>query len=147
MESLLIEELKKEEQSLLARLSTVRDTLAVYTKGRLHAEPEIQSPSLPPGAPPLDGLRIRDAVNVYLNWCRDNGRERITLGELEKAILSYHVTTFRGTPLKDTKFPWKTLTNSLGSPENKDAWVIEKRSDHHQRGDLIGLKTQRRTTA
>jgi hypothetical protein len=110
-------------------------------QGRLRVEPPaMQSPAIPAGAPSLDGLRIRDAVSAYLKFCRDNGRQQITLGELERAMLSYNVTTFRGSPLQNTKFPWKTLTNSLGSPENKDTWEIAKRSDHYQRGDLIGLK-------
>ena len=136
-----IEGLEREERALMLRLAAIRQTLEVY---RSHSEPEPVVPTLPPGAPSLDGLRIRDAVSAYLNFCRDNGREQITLGEIEKALLSYHVTTFRGAPLSGTKFPWKTIANSLGSPENQDVWEIQKRSDHYQRGDLIGLKSPKK---
>ena len=147
MDMPLVEELKKEERALTSRLDAVKTLLAVY-QGRTPAEPVAESPTIPPGAPSLDGLRIRDAVSVYLGFCRDNGREQITLGELHKALLSFQVTTFRGTLLNSDliKHKWKTICNSLGSPENREVWEIQKRSDHYQHGDLIGLKSQRITT-
>jgi hypothetical protein len=138
-----IEGLEREERALLLRLTAIRQTLEVY---RSHSEPvPVAESPIPPGAPSLDGLRIRDAITVYLEFCRDEGRDQITLGELAKALLSFQVTTFRGTLLNSDliKHKWKTICNSLGSPENKDTWEIQKHSDHYQRADLIGLKVQK----
>jgi|SRR5271166_5529985 len=142
----IVEQLEKEEKALLAKLAGVRAALEAY-KGR-PAEPVVSAVLLPPGAPALDGLRIRDGINVYLNWCRDNGRDRITLAELEKVLLSSRVVSFRGQPIGEMKYPFKTLTNILGSPNNQETWIVEMHSqEHYQRADTIGLKAPKRKPA
>jgi hypothetical protein len=140
-----IRELKERECFLLVELQAVRASIDVYAKaqrkGLSPSEPtHVIHPPVPEGAPPLDNLRIRDAIAVYLRWCQDNGRERITLGELETALLSSNVMTFRGTPLSQIRLGWKTICNSLGSPENKNTWIIDKHGDHFQKADTIGLR-------
>jgi hypothetical protein len=146
MDTALVEQLRREEHALLARLAAVRQMLDVYANGQMHQKPApvAESPAVMEGSPSLSGLRIRDAISIYLGFCREKGRDRITIGEMFAALSAGGVTTFRGKPLNETKFPFKTVCNSLGSPENRDVWVIEKRSDHYQRGDTIALKTEKR---
>ena len=147
MDTPLVEELKREEQTLLLRLAAVRAALDVYVMGQLRGEPAPAPTTtpLPANIPCLDDMRIRDAINLYLHWCRDNGRERTTLGELEKVLLSFRVVSVRGQPMMAMRYPWKTLTNTLGSPDNKDTWnVVMHSSDHFQRADTIELIAPRR---
>ena len=140
----LVEVLRKEERALLTRLATVRATLEIY--GEQQAETtSAPAPLIPLGAPSLDGLRTRDAISIYLRWAQDNGRDRITLGELEKVLLANRVVSFRGVPLTNSRSPWKLMCNIFGAPGNQDQWVIEKHSEaQYQRADLIGLKQSSR---
>ena len=140
-----LRELEERECFLLVELQAVRASIEIYAKAKRKGFSPSETPlvvqaTVPAGAPPLDGLRIRDAITHYLRWAAVNGRDRVTLGELLMALKGSRVTTFRGKPLNETRFPFKTVANSLGSPENKDTWVIEKHSHHFQEGDTIGLR-------
>ena len=142
-----LRELDERERFLLVELQAVRASIDIFAKAKNKGLSPSESPSLagntiPAGAPSLDGLRIRDAINQYLRWASVNGRDRIRLGELFAALKGSRVTTFRGKLLSETTFPFKTVCNSLGAPENKGAWVIEKHSDHFQEADTIGLRPE-----
>jgi hypothetical protein len=146
MDTPLVEELKREEQSLLLRLERVRATLDIYRGGQWTEPMQVSTPlpELPTGYPPLDDMRTRDAINLYLNWAQDQGRS-VTLGELERVLLAHRVVSFRGKPFSESRFSFKTLTNIIGSPDNKDLWQVEMHSpEHYQRADTIALKSQHR---
>lgn len=142
-----LEALRAEERELQIRLASVQAAIAVVAKGQPHIEPlRVEPPEPPYTGPNLDGLRIKDAMNMYLAWERDsNGRPKVTLGELEKVLLAHEVVSFRGQPFRAMRHTWKTLTNILGSPENAGIWIIERHAeDHFQKADTITLKAARR---
>jgi hypothetical protein len=94
--------------------------------------------------PTLNGMRIPDAVNVYLNWARDQGRDRVTLGDLADALGSGNIVSALGKPIGS---PWKPLTNTLAAPGNSDAWRVRRgSSDRFLRSDTIELSTLARKT-
>lgn len=139
------EELKREEQKAKLRLAAIQAAIGVYEREGPRSLPSqvMMLSDIPPGAPSLDGLRLRDAITIYLRWAQDNGRDKIQLGELKQALLSQKITTFRGKPIAG-RLAYKTICNSLGSPENRETWVIEKHSEHYQDADLIGLRPKQR---
>ncbi|MFZ1135623.1 MAG: hypothetical protein WAN69_11785 [Candidatus Korobacteraceae bacterium] len=131
-----LEQLKAEEKSLRLRLASVQAAIDVYIKGQLQPD-TFRGEATPP---PLDDLRIRDAINHYLGWRQAKAMPPATLGELLAELDRHHVVTFKKQPMKG-KWAWKSLSNTLGATENQDLWRIERKDPaHFTRVDTIELK-------
>ena len=123
-------QLKAEERALALRLASVRAAIDVYIKGQI-------SPSETPN---LDGLRIRDAINVYLGWAAERGKVT-TIADLERELPKFRVMSFKRKPMSDMPFIFKSLCNCIGSPENQKLWHVKRRNkEHFTREDEISLK-------
>ena len=137
-----IQELKTRERDLLLELAAVQASLDIYIRGQLQETlTQPNQPSNQPGKPSLHDLRVKDAINIYLGFCRDQGRVKITLAELVRELTASKVVTARGVVLSATKYPFKTITNTLGSRENKVNWIVSKIGGRHfQKADTIELR-------
>ena len=130
-----LDALQKEEQELLLSLASVRAAIDVLVKGVLRGAPVDESLG-----PPLDNMRIRDAINAHLRWRRDRGMDPITLGELLTELSRHNVVSFRNEPMSAMRHPWKSMCNVLGSPDNQILWNIHRHNDDHfTRLDTIEL--------
>lgn len=134
-----LNELKAQERDLDLRLTGIRANIDAIMRQQLGAAPGPQPPS-------LDSMRIRDAVNVYLSWRRDQGMSAATLGELEKELAKHKIVSFRKQPMSEMRFPWKSMCNALGSPDNKHLYHIERHDPegHFSRADTIELKSSKK---
>lgn len=142
----LIEQLRKERETLLGRLAAIDAMLTAYGGNATRPPNTRTAPieELPTGYPQLDNMRTRDAINLYLSWAKDKERE-VTLGELERVLLAHRVVSFRGKVFGESRFPFKTLTNIIGSPDNANFWNVDMHSpEHFQRTDVIGLRPKER---
>ena len=94
----------------------------------------------------MDGLRVRDAINLYLKWAEERGRI-VTLGDLTKELVRHRVVSFRNKPLSEQRYPFKSITNALGLPSNKQEWHVDRRDPegHHTAADTIKLKHSRKS--
>src|SRR5258707_10295550 len=80
----IVEQFKKEEHALLLRLRAIQGALDAYVLGKLRQQPADASPgsNRAHSGPTLDGMRIPDAIRIYMNWAKDQGRMQVPLGEL-----------------------------------------------------------------
>jgi hypothetical protein len=141
-----LHDLKAQERELLLRLSAVQSAIDAITRGLLTTALPIPAPQPPgPQGPPLNGLRMRDAIKIYLGWAQKEGIP-VTIGMLEKELAKYDVVSFRNQPMKDMPYPFKSLCIALGSPDNQKFWHIERLDPdgHFTRSDRIELKVPKK---
>jgi hypothetical protein len=134
-----LKELNDHKRDLELRLAGVIANIEAISKQQIGFPQGPQPPS-------LDSMRTRDAVNVYLGWRREQEMAPATLGELEKELARHKVVSFRNQPMSDMRFPWKSLCNALGSPDNERIWHIERHDPdgHFSRADTIELKSPKK---
>ena len=109
-----LDDLKVQERELLLRLAAVQSSIDSLTRGQFTPPPAAPPEPQGPQCPSLDYMRIRDAINVYLSWRRDQGLPPATLGELERELAKHNVVSFRNEPMSGMKYKWKSLSNVLG---------------------------------
>jgi hypothetical protein len=141
----IVEQLKKEEQTLLLRLAGIRQALDAYVMGKLSpVHPDATQGNGARSGPTLDGMRIPDAVSVYLSWARDNGRDRVMLSELADALGSSRIMSALGKPIASI---WKPLTNTLSAPGNIKTWIVTRGSEgRFLRTDTVELRASHKKT-
>ena len=138
-----LNDLRSQERDLLLRLTAVRASIDTIVKGQLNPElPITPMQAQGPQCPSLDNMRIRHAINMYLGFRRANGMPPATVGELEKELAKHRVVSFRNQPMSEMRYAFKTLCITLGSPENKALWRVERRDPdgHFTRADTIELR-------
>src|SRR5271166_2289393 len=138
-----LQELIAEERVPKLRLASVRAAMDVIVQDKIPSDrPDRQPGEASP--PTLDGMRMRDAIGVYLAWRRDRSAPPLTLGELERELKRHQIMSFRKQPLAAMKHPWKAICNALGATGNCHLWHI-KRIDpkHYTPLDTIELKSAR----
>jgi hypothetical protein len=93
-----------------------------------------------PGRAPLNlnDLPITDAIRQMLEHAWENGRQELTLGEIEDTLGRFQVLTSRsGKPFNEVKHQRRQLTIVLG--RNRRVFHVERKGEQITRNDFIRL--------
>jgi hypothetical protein len=136
-----LRELQEREQVLLLDLSAVRAAIDVYIKGRLRSN--TPGGQTEPNSPTLDDMRIKDAINVYLQWARDNGRDKVTLKELHDVLRQNRIITAKK-EIMDRDRVWTNITIAVSSPTLANRWNVTRLDpNRYNMRDTIELRPKK----